>query len=343
MLWIALLPKTIFGQACPACSNPALQSSEKLEAGLDTLYKGEFRVTLNITNGLNYQGGHPEHTQLTPENLSIEGGLHEHLIALDFVRNELALEYTFKTNWTWWFRIPYDIKIQRADINFVDDFTAAEKTDIVRNRDIHHREETYTGFSDMRFFVSHRINKFWGENGRLDIALGSSLPVGKTESNPLAAGNEGRKHLHIQFGTGTFDPLLELHYVASISRKWSLAAFTMNKFPFYENSQNYRGPLETTSGISLGYKLRKGISLRGTLANFSQSQAKWEGIKDPNSGLISFNGTLSPSFRLKNGLSITPGYRFPIYQQTLSDVGDVFEYGPTFVLNVSYLLNKGGR
>jgi len=36
---LLISPKNALGQGCPACSNPALQSSEKLEAGLDTLYK----------------------------------------------------------------------------------------------------------------------------------------------------------------------------------------------------------------------------------------------------------------------------------------------------------------
>ena len=339
-LMIVITPAEIFAQACPACSNPALQSSEKLEAGIDTLYKGTFRTTLNVTNGYRYQGGHQEYTQLNTSGQLIEGGLHEHKVELDFFRIELSLEHTFKTNWSLWLRIPYDIKIQKTEVNFIDDFTEQEKEDIVRNRDLHHRGETYIGLSDPRLFVAHRFNKFLGEKGRLDVAIGTSLPMGNTEKDPLAAGQSGEQHLHIQFGTGTFDPLVELHYVAGLTKKISLAVFTINKLPFYTNKNLYRGPLETTSGISMGYRLSNWLTLRASFANFSQSQARWNGVTDPNSGLISFNGTLMASFNLKNGLSITSGYRFPIYQQTVSDEGDTFTYGPTFVLNVSYAFNK---
>ncbi|MBL4736362.1 MAG: hypothetical protein JKY18_13695 [Flavobacteriales bacterium] len=253
----------------------------------------------------------------------------------------MSLEYAFKTNWAAWLRIPYDIKLQRADIIFTDDFTEQEKEDITRNRDIHHREETYTGLSDLRLFVARRFNKFLGDKGRLDVAFGTSLPIGATETDPLKAGVSGNKHLHIQFGTGTFDPLLELHYVTGLTSKLSLAVFTMNKFPFYANEHLYQAPLESTTGMSVGYRLKKRMTVRATFASFSQSQAQWDGINDPNSGLVSFNGTVMATFKLKNGLSITPGYRFPIHQRTLSDEGDTFIYGPTFVLNVSYLLNKG--
>jgi len=338
-LGIFVFSESAYGQACPACSNPALQSSEKLEAGADTLHKGTLRVTFNATNGFDYQGGHPEHTQLTSDGQLIEGGLHEHIVDLDFLRSELSLEYTFKDNWTAWLRTPYDIKVQTASVNFISDFTEQGIEGIVRNRDIHHRNETYTGFSDFRLLVAHRFIKFLGEKSRLDLAFGTSLPIGKTEENPLLAGEEGEKHLHIQFGTGTFDPLLELHYATFFTKRLSFALFTMNKVSLYENDKTYKAPFETTSGFSFGYKASKWLVLRTTFANFSQTQALWNGKPDPNSGLISFNGTIASTFRLKNGLMITPGYRFPVYQRTLSSEGDVFEYGPTFALNVSHAFN----
>jgi hypothetical protein len=77
-----------FSQGCPACSNPALQSSEKLEAGLDTLKKGNFRATLNVTNGFDYQGGHPHDKGLAQNGQVIIVPLHEHIVELDFGRTE---------------------------------------------------------------------------------------------------------------------------------------------------------------------------------------------------------------------------------------------------------------
>lgn len=334
------LPSTVLGQACPACSNPALQSSEKLEAGLDTLQAGAFRFTLNLTSGFNYQGGHPNWKGLTSSGEVIEVPLHDHVVSLDFLRTEFSFEYTFKENWSAWLRVPYDLKHQEASIEYVEPVNEAEQLAILRNRDIHHRNETYTGLSDFRFLVAHRINGVLGKNGRLDVALGSSLPIGRTEGDPLAAGKRGEKHMHIQFGTGTFDPLLELHYATFLNDKTSLAFYTINKLPFYENSHGYKGPVETTSGVSLGYQLTDWMGIRGTFANFSQSYAEWNDVDDPNSGLISYNGNVGVTFRTLKGLLITPGYRFPISQRTLSHEGDTFEYGPTFLLNISYLLKR---
>jgi len=336
----AMFPVETFAQACPACSNPALQSSEKLEAGIDTLYKGAFRTTFNVTNGFDYQGGHPNAFGRDPDGKEINVPLHDHVVELDFVRTELSLEYTFKTNWTVWLRVPYDIKIQTASINYLEPVTQYEREAILRNRDNHHRNETYTGISDFPLLLARRINGFLSKKGRLDIALGTSLPLGRTEKNPLIAGKEGEQHLHIQFGSGTFNPLLEFHYVIGLTKRVSLALYSINKLPFYQNNKNYMAAMETTSGIGLGYRVANWLFIRTTFANFSQSQAKWDGIKDPNSGLISFNTTANLTFKLKNGLAITPGYRFPLSQQTLSDEGDTFTYGSTFVLNVSYLFNR---
>ena len=329
-----------YGQGCPACSNPALQSSEKLEAGADTLQKGNFRVTFNGTGGLNYQGGHQNFSGLTTDGIVIDVPEHEHIVNLNFLRSEFAFEYTFVTNWSYWLRVPYDIKVQTATVEFTATSSLVEQEAIIRNRDNHHRKESYIGLSDFRLFIARRFNGAPGKNGRVDIAFGYSIPVGSIEEDPIKAGNNGEKHLHIQFGTGTFDPLLELHYTTLLSKKVSLALFTMNKIPLYENKHSYRGPLETTSGISTGFRFNNTVSLRTTIATFSQSQATWDGVEDPNSGLFSVNGRVAGTFRLASDLMLSAGYRFPIYQKTLSSTGDVFEYGPTIVLNISYLMQR---
>jgi len=336
--WVLLAvaaPAVAYGQACPACSNPSLQSSERLEAGIDTLYRGDFRLTFNMTNGFDYQGGHLNSAGLSAAGQVIAVPLHEHVVSLDFLRMEVNMEYTFKTNWSAWLRIPYDIKMQDASIIYIDPISEAENDAIIRNRDIHHRSETYVGFSDLRLLVARRINQFLGEKGRLDIAVGTSIPTGRTAKNPLTAGQNGYKHMHIQFGSGTFDPLIELHYATFLDRRWSLAVFTINRLPVSTNNLGYRGALETTSGLSLGYTYKPWVTLRGTVANFTQSQALWDDVKDPNSGLVSFNGNIAMTFR-HNGLLVSPGYRFPLYQKTLSPDGDTFEYGSTFLLNISH-------
>ena len=315
-------------QSCPACSNPAIQSNEKIEAGMSTLAKGTLRITFNPIAGFDYQGGHPNRKGLTPEGDTVAVPQHNHVVELDFYRIPLNLEYAFVKNWSAWLQIPYDIKVQKANIEFVEPVSDYDSTAILRNRDIHHRNETYKGFSDAKFLIAYRLTNLTGQKDRLDIAIGTSLPLGSTEENPLEAAEDGEKHLHIQFGTGTFNPLLELHYSAAVNDKLRLSIFTINKFPFYESKKNYRAPLETTSGIGLSYIILKRLTLRGNFAQLYMSRAYWDGVEDPNSGLFALNGMLGTTLNLKNGLLISPIFRYPIYQQTLTNEGDTFRFGP---------------
>jgi len=323
-----------YGQSCPACSNPAIQSSEKVEAGMDTLLQGTFRSTLISVAGFDYQGGHPNWKGLTSEKEIIDVPLHNHVVELDFYRFQLNLEYTFKNNWTTWLQIPYDIKVQRADIEFVETVS-----DYERDRDNHHRNENYTGLSDFKLLVAHRKVNVFSKKDRFDIAIGTSLPIGAIEENPLEAGANGEKHLHIQFGTGAFNPLLELHYSTRLSKKLTVGAFTISKYPFYANKNKYIGAVESTSGISVGYRILNWLVIRTNFANLYMSQAKWGDQYDPNSGLVAYNGVIGTTIIFNNGLVFTPGFRFPIYQKTLTGDGDTFEFGPTVLLNISFPFN----
>ncbi|MEQ9288231.1 MAG: hypothetical protein RIG77_15045 [Cyclobacteriaceae bacterium] len=331
---VIYLPLRGFGQACPACSNPAMQSSERLAASLDTLHLGDFSMGINVTNGFNYEGGHPNAVGLSKEGNLVQVPSHDHQVSLDYARIEVNLEYTFATNWTGWLRIPYDFKFQDASINYRNPADLEKSDLIIRNRDIHHRNESYRGPGDIRLLVSRRLNQFLSKNGRLDIAVGTSLPSGKTENDPLAAGLMGQPHLHIQFGTGTFDPLFELHYKTQLAPKWPVVMYSINKISIYTNHKGYRGPFETTAGLSLGHQLKPWLSIRGSVSNFTQTKSYWNGVADPNSGLFAVNSDVGVTIR-KNKLFIAPSYRFPLHQRTLSSSGDTFKYGNTFLLNIS--------
>ena len=71
--------------------------------------------------------------------------------------------------------------------------------------DTHHRNETLIGIADplVALHLAHE-----GETWIFSTRLGVSIPLGKTEPNPFELGREGLRHQHIQFGTGTFYPVL---------------------------------------------------------------------------------------------------------------------------------------
>lgn len=75
---------------------------------------------------------------------------------------------------------------------------------LVPGGDIHHRNETLIGPGDpwLMLVAGRRLGP-WSSAFR----AGVSVPLGKTEENPFALGRRGLPHQHVQFGTGTWDPI----------------------------------------------------------------------------------------------------------------------------------------
>jgi hypothetical protein len=101
--------------------------------------------------------------------------------------------------------------------------------------DIHHRNETLTGLGDP-WLLLH------GARGQgpwtLSARAGASLPVGRTEPNPFELGRQGRPHQHIQFGTGTVDPIAGLGLGRRVGGT-SVALTTLGRFTVASNGHGY--------------------------------------------------------------------------------------------------------
>ena len=78
---------------------------------------------------------------------------------------------------------------------------------VVPNGSIHHRNETLSGPGDP-WLLLHGARGL----GAWTMAArgGVSIPLGRTEPNPFELGRRGLAHQHIQFGTGTWDPVVGL-------------------------------------------------------------------------------------------------------------------------------------
>ena len=106
----------------------------------------------------------------------------------------------------------------------------------VPNGDIHHRNETLVRPGDpwLMAVAGRRV-------GAWSAALrgGITIPLGKTEENPFDLGRRGLPHQHIQFGTGTWDPLAG----ASLGRRFGevmTSASVLARLPVSENRHGYR-------------------------------------------------------------------------------------------------------
>ena len=296
----------------------------------------QFRVNINMLVSPDAQGGHLESRGLSPTGKVIDVPLHRHHVALSTYRMDVGVQYLLSDQWTLQAKIPYTVRDQDASIEWIDPVTPEDEEAIVRSRDIHHRDETYTGLSDLDMFLGYKIRGFFKNDDLLFARLGTTIPTGRTEENPWTLGDAGIEHLHIQFGTGTFNPIANLQYSVPLYRGLTIMASTRGTFPFYENSKTYRGSTELTYTAGFMYRLSDWFSFTGNYLGFYQSPAAWAGERDINTGcVIAWQHWVCPSVTL-NDISVSANVMFPLTQETLYDGGDAIEFGNLVSLATTY-------
>ena len=273
---------------------------------------------------------------VSPAGAVVTVPTHRHVVELDFVRYEWVTAYQFSTDWAAWLRMPYDVKDRKASIELVDPATPLEIAAMQRNLEIHHPSKRLEGFSDFSLLFARSAPDVWRAGDRFTAAIGTSLPVGRTEDDPYELGDAGRAHEHIQFGTGTFNPLLELYYVTPLSKRFELSANLLGKFPLYENDKGYQGSLEASASASLALALTERFSLRAGWSSYYQGYSHWKGERDVNSGLLSHGVVGGASYTISEALKLSLGARLPVSQRTLASSGDAFEQGNIVQFGVSY-------
>jgi len=101
---------------------------------------------------------------------------------------------------------------------------------------IHHRNETLTGPGDP-WLLLHGARSV----GAWTLAArgGISIPLGRAEPNPFERGHHGLPHQHIQFGTGTWDPVVGL----ATGRRFGQVGFRVSglaRLVFSTNEHGYQ-------------------------------------------------------------------------------------------------------
>lgn len=267
----------------------------------------------------------------------VEVPLYRHEVSLDFVRVELAIQYTFLDDWDVWLRVPYEVKTQRVEFLQVDrNVSFNQLQNQVRHTNTHHRSATYSGISDLMLLVAKSWRGLLAEDDSLVLAWGLTVPTGQTQRDPFVAGDLGKKHLHIQFGSGTVDPLLELSYSLPLPAKFNVGGFAAGRFPFYENNKGYRAPVDLTAGLRAGHSPLEWLSVGADFSFYWQSFASWNGTRDVNSGLVSFMAGAGVTLIPGGGFVINLGARLPIHTESLAEDGDTFEQGPSMLLSVAW-------
>ena len=190
-----------------------------------------------------------------------------HHVKLDLAHYELAASYGLRNHVQLFLRLPYDVKAQHVRYSSLD---GAPYTPPYG--DIHHRSETLTGITDPSAGVE------WSPSPRWMFGAGMTIPAGHTVANPIVLGREGKTHEHIQFGSGTFRPIL--------SAQWTPPRFTAVAeaiLSLYENDRGFRAPSTITWSAGPDYRAGR-IGIGPRLTGQLQSIGRWKGETDEGTG-----------------------------------------------------------
>ena len=126
---------------------------------------------------------------------------------------------------------------------------------------IHHQNETLTGLRDAQLLLHHA----WDLGGAaISERVGISIPFGTVHPDPFALGDEGLVHEHIQFGTGTLDPVVGLDASKDFGG-WSLAAFFFAQMPLYSVGIARGDGTDVVDQYQAGTRISGGVAASSSL------------------------------------------------------------------------------
>ena len=241
----------------------------------------------------------------------------------------LSAEYPFVDEWAAALYLP--VRFYWSQTRFRDQqgdaFTPPEES-------IHHRDGTLVGPGDPWLLARHA----WPVGSwQFDAQAGLTLPLGRTEENPFTP----EKHQHVQFGTGTFNPVAGLGARYQFSR-WSPGVWGLAVIVPSENSKGYRAGDRFAGGANAMVSLARWLLRLGVHAQREQAE-HWDGTadtEDGNRGRFDLMADLGASVNMAEGWSVSAGVKVPFYTKV---VGAQLDYPAIFDLGLSGTFEIGGE
>lgn len=176
---------------------------------------------------------------------------------------------------------------------------------------VHHRDETLFGIGDPWV-----LGRWAGQLAGLLVSAraGASIPLGSTEANPFALGDSGLRHQHIQFGNGTFDPIVALDIAKPIGR-WQYLGYAQCQMSLYENEQGFQAGLKATGGLQAGRRIWKSLTGAFGVETLHEGPERWDGevLQDGSLGRTEVLLSLSLVQAFRTG-SLGLSARVPVYR-----------------------------
>jgi hypothetical protein len=170
---------------------------------------------------------------------------------------------------------------------------------------IHHRNETLIAPGDPWLLLhGSRGLGTW----TLAARAGVSLPLGRTGEDPFELGRRGLPHQHIQFGTGTVDPILGL----AASTRVGATIFSLNtlgRIVVAENGKGYQAGNRWLAAASADGRIRGAWRWSTGLDLAREDAETWDGRVEEEGNLgrtdVLLSIGLGHALRGAGGLSLT--------------------------------------
>jgi len=290
-------------KACPGCSNPNLPTAR---AGNFALLPGEISAALNLS-GTTMRVVHSEYCpDIGPicNERAEPPQLHDQRFYIAEFRPIVGIGITK----VFGAEVQAPIRLLKTTIVFRRlDGTPFEPD----YENIHHRNETLFGLADP--WLLGRAT--WSVDTFIVTGRGGlGLPLGSTEEDPFARGRAGLPHQHIQFGTGTFYPVLMVDAGIRLQR-FMLSGYAQTVLFLTDNQYGYQAGNRYVGGVSCDMEIvpRFRAGLGADILN--EQPERWGGVvqQDGNIGRtdVLAGGMMSYAF---GSVIASLTVKIPVYQ-----------------------------
>ncbi len=242
----------------------------------------------------------------------------EHIVGLDWYRVVTGVTIALAPGWDGEVEIPYEIKKVTAKYVLPDGTEFDNPTG-----DLHHRDETLEGVGDLSLLGNRRIRNLLLDGDFLRVGIGFTVPTGRIHDDPYELGAIGAKHQHIQFGSGTIDPLVRLDYAWQPDGFGADMSFSMRQ-PLYEGSRGFRASGIFDLAVGPRARATDWLSISVHYVVSYQERAFWHDVADPNSGYLQQGISLAAPIGIGHGVTIVPTVLRTLSIRTRGG-GDTFE------------------
>ena len=205
---------------------------------------------------------------------------------------------------------------------------------------IHHRSETVSGLGDIHLSGRFRwLQPRDGSGWVLDLLAGVALPTGRTEPDAFKLGEQGDRHQHIFFGTGSYAPLLGLEAYRP-SSSLPIAGWLRTRMSLYDNSFGYRAGTRLSSGIGINPAFGlKSWSFLGQIELYHEEPSRWDDRNARNSGRTDLIGNLGVFWKGSSDWDLHVVVKLP---ENLSAQGGQLKLAPLLSFGGTYSLRLWG-